>query len=166
MAEHVNIKLNGDDIEFPVIEGTENEKAIDISTLRAKTGYITLDDGFGNTGSCKSKITFLDGEKGILHYRGYPIDQLAENSTFLEVSCLLNHGELPTSAELEKFERTVKEPALPVEICQLLDAFPKTAHPMGVAASAIAARRESARLRRGARGCAACVHPDPARHSG
>jgi citrate synthase len=139
MAEHVNIKLNGDDIEFPVIEGTENEKAIDISTLRAKTGYITLDDGFGNTGSCKSKITFLDGEKGILHYRGYPIDQLAENSTFLEVSCLLNQGELPTSAELEKFERIVKEPTLPVEICQLLDAFPKTAHPMGVAASAIAA---------------------------
>ncbi|RLA63547.1 MAG: citrate (Si)-synthase [Epsilonproteobacteria bacterium] len=139
MVDHMKIKLNGTEIELPVIEGTENEKAIDISKLRAETGHITLDNGFGNTGSCKSKITFLDGEKGILRYRGYPIEQLADNSSFLEVSYLLNHGELPNKVELEKFEKTVKEPTLPVGICDLLDDFPKTAHPMGVAASAIVA---------------------------
>ena len=127
MAETVKIKLNGDEIELPVIEGTENEKAIDISTLRAETSYITIDDGFGNTGSCKSKITFLDGEKGILHYRGYPIEQLAENSTFLEVAYLLDNGELPSKEQLEKFEGLVTKPTLPEGICNLLDSFPKSA---------------------------------------
>src|SRR6187402_610727 len=93
--------------EFPVIEGTEGEKAIDISKLRDESGYITLDFGYKNTGATKSAITFLDGEQGILHYRGYPIEQLAEKSTFLEVSYLLLNGELPNKKELAEFEGNI-----------------------------------------------------------
>src|SRR5665811_934465 len=96
MSEVAKLELNGKVYEFPVIEGSENEKAIDISTLRGTTGYITIDPGFKNTGSTKSGITFLNGEEGILRYRGYPIEQLAEKAEFLEVAYLLIYGSLPT----------------------------------------------------------------------
>src|SRR6476619_1906324 len=97
------LTLESGDVEFPVIVGTEKEHAIDISKLRAKTGYITWDEAFMNTGSTTSAITFLDGEAGILRYRGYPVEQLAANCDFIEVSYLLLYGELPTSAQVEEF---------------------------------------------------------------
>ena len=100
MSDTVKLILEGKEIELPVITGSENEKAIDISTLRATTGYITIDPGFKNTGSTQSSITYLDGENGILRYRGYSIEDLAENATFLEVAYLLVYGELPNSDEL------------------------------------------------------------------
>ena len=102
MSEIAKIELGGQVFEFPVIEGTEKEKAIDISKLRDMTGYITLDTGYKNTGATKSGITFLDGELGILHYRGYSIEQLAEKASFIEVAYLLIYGSLPTQAELNK----------------------------------------------------------------
>ena len=101
MSETARLILENQEIELPVITGTENEKALDISKLRASTGYITLDPGFKNTGSTQSSITFLDGEKGILRYRGYAIEELAENTSFLEVAYLLIYGELPNTNELE-----------------------------------------------------------------
>ncbi len=97
--------VDGQEFEFPILEGTEGERAIDITTLRAKTGYITMDPGFGNTGSCQSSITFIDGDQGILSYRGYPIDQLADQATFVEVSYLLLYGKLPNATELTEFRR-------------------------------------------------------------
>ena len=125
MSETAKLELDGKTIELPVVTGTENEKAIDIRTLRAETGYITLDNGFGNTGSCKSAITFLNGEKGILKYRGYPIEQLAEGSRFMEVAYLLVHGKLPSSTELNFFEEKLTSFAtLPEGITKILDQFP------------------------------------------
>ena len=109
MSEVAKIELDGKVYELPVITGTENEKAIDISKLRDLTGYVTLDTGYKNTGATKSAITFLDGEEGILHYRGYPIEQLAEQATFLEVAYLLIYGSLPTQAELDAFENSIKK---------------------------------------------------------
>src|ERR1041384_6766548 len=103
MDTKAELKLNGKTYSLPTLEGTEKERAIDISSLRAETGHITLDDGYGNTGSCKSAVTFIDGEKGILRYRGIPIEELAEKSTFVEVAHLLIWGKLPTSTELKKF---------------------------------------------------------------
>jgi citrate synthase len=103
MSEIAKIELEGKIYEFPVIEGTENEKAIDISKLRDTTGYITLDTGYKNTGATKSAITFLDGEEGILKYRGYPIEVLAEKASFLEVAYLLIYGDLPTKKQLDDF---------------------------------------------------------------
>src|SRR3954469_14301728 len=103
MSETAQLKIGDKTYDLPVIEGTENEKAIDISKLRDLTGYITLDTGYKNTGATKSAITFLDGELGILSYRGYPIEQLAEKSSFLEVSYLLIYGELPPKAQLDSF---------------------------------------------------------------
>ena len=103
MSEIAKIELGGTTYEFPVIEGTENEKAIDISNLRAATGYVTLDTGYKNTGATTSAITFLDGEEGILKYRGYPIEELAEKATFIEVAYLLIYGNLPTVIELENY---------------------------------------------------------------
>ena len=100
MAEVAKIELDGKGYQLPVIEGTENEKAIDINDLRSQTGYITLDSGYKNTGATVSGITFLDGEQGILRYRGYPIEQLAERSDFQEVAYLLIYGELPTKEQL------------------------------------------------------------------
>lgn len=140
MTKVAKLELEGQTYEFPIIEGTEGEKAIDISKLRGTTGHITLDNGFGNTGSCRSAITFLNGEEGILRYRGYPIEQLAEKSRFMEVSYLLSYGELPTLKQLEKYEDKVIECAtLPQSICKMLDHFPKDAHPMGVASSVTSA---------------------------
>src|ERR1700735_2366571 len=104
MSETAQLKIGDKTYDHPVIEGTEGEKAIDISKLRDLTGYVTLDIGYKNTGATKSAITFLDGEKGILKYRGYPIEQLAEKSSFIEVAYLLIHGELPTETELNTFK--------------------------------------------------------------
>ncbi|HRH67624.1 MAG TPA: citrate synthase [Bacteroidia bacterium] len=134
------IKLENKVYELPVIVGSEGEKAIDISTLRDQTGYITLDTGFKNTGSTQSSITFLDGENGILRYRGYPIEQLAEHSSFLEVSYLLIYGELPTAAQLASFISGVTHHTLIHEdMKKFYEGFPSKAHPMGVLASMIAA---------------------------
>src|SRR3954465_6697900 len=109
METTAELKLNGKTYSLPILEGSEKEKAIDISSLRNQTGYITLDDGYGNTGSCKSAVTFIDGEKGILRYRGIPIEELAEKSTFIEVALLLIWGRLPTSTELRKFSDGLTE---------------------------------------------------------
>ena len=131
--EVAKLELDGKTIELPVITGSENEKAIDIRKLRAETGYITLDNGFMNTGSCQSNITFLDGEKGILRYRGYPIEQLAEHSSFVEVAYLLNFGKLPTKTELDFFyEKVTSFATLPEGITKIIDQMPNDAHPMGV----------------------------------
>src|SRR5688572_11144647 len=108
MSEVAKIVLGDKTIELPVITGTENEKAIDISKLRDLTGYITMDRGYKNTGACESAITFLDGELGVLHYRGYSIESLAEHAGFLEVCFLLIFGELPTKAQLQKFEDDIR----------------------------------------------------------
>ncbi len=133
MSETAKIEIEGKVYEFPVVVGTENEKAIDISKLRDLSGYITLDQGYKNTGACSSSITYLDGEEGILHYRGYSIESLAEKSSFLEVSYLLIFGELPTAAQLEKFENDIRKYTLVnEEMKNIIDGFPKTAHPMGV----------------------------------
>lgn len=136
MSKTATLELDGKKYEFPVIVGTENEVAIEVETLRGATGAITIDPGYKNTGSCKSEITFLDGEEGILRYRGYSIEELAEKADFLEVSFLLIFGELPTKAELEKFENDIRKYTLVnEEMKNIIDGFPKTAHPMGVLAS-------------------------------
>lgn len=136
MSNTAILEIDGKKYEFPVIVGTENETAIDIDKLRGLTGAITIDPGYKNSGSCKSEITFLDGEKGILRYRGYSIEDLAEESNFLEVSYLLIFGELPTAAELEKFETNIRKYTLVnEEMKNIIDGFPKNAHPMGVLAS-------------------------------
>ncbi|WP_139958461.1 citrate synthase [Flavicella sediminum] len=134
MSQIATLEVNGKKYEFPILEGTENELAIDIKTLRGVTeGVTTIDAGFKNTGSCKSAITFLDGEKGILRYRGYAIEELADKADFLETSYLLIFGELPTEAELQKFHDDILEESLvDEEMKKILDGFPKSAHPMGV----------------------------------
>ncbi|MDG1503160.1 MAG: citrate synthase [Flavicella sp.] len=134
MSEIATLKINGQEFEFPLLKGTEKETAIDIKTLRGATGgLITLDAGYKNTGSCKSAVTFLDGEKGILRYRGYAIEDLAEKSGFLETSYLLIFGELPTEAQLEQFQADIQSESLvDEEMKKILHGFPKSAHPMGV----------------------------------
>lgn len=136
MSKTAILTYEGKQYEFPVIIGSENEPAIDIDQLRALTGAITLDPGYKNSGSCKSEITFLDGEEGILRYRGYSIEDLAEKADFLEVSYLLIFGDLPTKIQLEKFENDIRKYTLVnEEMKNIIDGFPKTAHPMGVLAS-------------------------------
>ncbi|RED19630.1 citrate synthase [Flavobacterium cutihirudinis] len=133
MSKIATLEVDGKKIELPVITGSENESAIDINKLRDLTGFITIDPGYKNSGSCTSEITFLDGELGILRYRGYSIEDLAEKASFLEVSYLLIFGELPTAAELEQFENGIKKHSLVnEEMKNIIDGFPKTAHPMGV----------------------------------
>jgi citrate synthase len=133
-----SLTVNGKSFELPVLVGTENEVAIDVGNLRDKSGVITLDDGYSNTGSCKSAITFIDGEKGILRYRGYPIDQLAEHSTFLEVSWLLIHGELPSRQQLTDFQNALTRHSLIHEdMRRFFDAFPPDAHPMAIISSVV-----------------------------
>ncbi|OMQ09822.1 citrate synthase [[Flexibacter] sp. ATCC 35103] len=133
MSKIATLEVDGQKIELPVITGSENESAIDINKLRDLTGIITIDPGYKNSGSCKSEITFLDGELGILRYRGYSIEDLAEKASFLEVSYLLIFGELPTAKELEQFENGIKKHTLVnEEMKNIIDGFPKTAHPMGV----------------------------------
>ena len=136
MSDKATLEYNGKKFEFPVIEGTENELAIDIKSLRASTGMITIDPGFKNTGSCESAITYLDGEKGILRYRGYAIEDLAENASFLEVAYLLIFGELPNQAQLDKFHSDIKASSeVDEDVKKIVDSFPRSAHPMGVLAS-------------------------------
>ncbi len=137
MTEKATLEVNGKKLEFPVIVGTENEIAIDIKALRgASEGVITIDPGYKNTGSCESAITFLDGEKGILRYRGYSIEELAEKADFLEVAYLLIFGELPTAEQLAKFDADIKAEAhVDEDVKKILDGFPKSAHPMGVLTS-------------------------------
>ncbi|MBT8252735.1 MAG: citrate (Si)-synthase, partial [Bacteroidia bacterium] len=137
MSDKAILELHGQKHEFPIIKGTEDEIGIDIKSLRSITGgAITIDPGFKNTGACESGITFLDGEKGILRYRGYSIEELAEKADFLEVAFLLIYGELPTKEELDKFHSDIKSYAVvDDDIKKILDAFPKSAHPMGVLSS-------------------------------
>ncbi|RKN79660.1 MULTISPECIES: citrate synthase [Ulvibacterium] len=137
MSDKATLEYNGKKYEFPVTEGAENELAMDIKTLRSVTGgMITLDPGYKNTGSCESAITFLDGEKGILRYRGYSIEELAEKADFLEVAYLLIFGELPNKEQLSKFHNDIREEShVDEEMKKILDGFPKSAHPMGVLSS-------------------------------
>jgi len=137
MARIATLEIDGEKYEFPVIEGTENELAIDIKSLRGVTsGVTTIDPGFKNTGSCESAITFLNGEEGILRYRGYSIEELAEKADFLEVAYLLIFGELPTREELDKFHSDIKAQShVDEDVKKILDGFPKSAHPMGVLSS-------------------------------
>ncbi|MDO1513626.1 citrate synthase [Maribacter confluentis] len=137
MSDKATLEYNGEKYEFPVIKGTENELAIDIKSLRSVTkGIITIDPGYKNTGSCESAITFLDGEKGILRYRGYSIEELAEKADFLEVAYLLIFGNLPNKEELAKFHKDIKDEShVDEEMKKILDGFPKSAHPMGVLSS-------------------------------
>lgn len=134
MSDKAKFIHNGSELEFDVPQGTMNEKYVDFSNFRSQTGgIITLDPGYKNTGSCKSEITFLDGEEGVLMYRGYPIEQLAEKSNFVEVMYLLLKGNLPTQEELTKFENDIKDYDMVSEdVTKILAAFPSTAHPMGV----------------------------------
>ncbi|WP_445454263.1 citrate synthase [Flavobacterium sp. 25HG05S-40] len=133
MSKTAILEFDGKKYELPVIVGSENEAAIDIEKLRALTGAITLDPGYKNSGSCKSDITFLDGEEGILRYRGYSIEDLADKADFLEVAYLVIFGELPTKAELAQFETDIRKYTLVnEEMKNIIDGFPKTAHPMGV----------------------------------
>lgn len=141
------IELDGSTHEFPVVVGTENEHAIDIKRLRGETGYITLDDGFANTGSCRSSITFIDGEKGILLYRGIPIEELAAKSTFVETAWMLIHGELPTKSQLAGFSARLTEHQMLHEgLRHHFAGFPPTGHPMAMLSAMINA--------------VSCFHPD------
>ncbi len=136
MSKTAELIIDGKSYKLPIVEGTEGEKAIDIANLLEETGATTLDFGYKNTGATKSAITFLDGDKGILRYRGYSIEELAAKSTFLEVSYLLIFGELPTKEQLDKFSNDIKTHTLVHEdVKKILDGFPSTAHPMGVLAS-------------------------------
>tara|TARA_B100000929_G_scaffold112467_2_gene88986 strand:+ start:3550 stop:4845 length:1296 start_codon:yes stop_codon:yes gene_type:complete len=136
MANNVKIIYNNQSYSFPIIEGSENEKAIDIKQLRSKTGFITYDPGYKNTGHCISNITYLDGENGILRYRGYSIEELCKKTTFLEVCYLLIFEELPTKQQLDKFQFDINEESLVDEhVKEIFQSFPKSAHPMGVLSS-------------------------------
>ena len=136
MANNVKIIYNNQSYSFPIIEGSENEKAIDIKQLRSKTGFITYDPGYKNTGHCISNITYLDGENGILRYRGYSIEELCKKTTFLEVCYLLIFEELPTKQQLDKFQFDINEESLVDEhVKEIFHSFPKSAHPMGVLSS-------------------------------
>jgi len=138
MEKKAELHFQGKIYELPVIEGTENEVGIDISRLRVDSGIITLDKGFKNTGSTESAITFLDGEEGVLRYRGYPIEELSEKSTFLEVAFLLIYGELPKKDQLELFiEEISKHTLVHEDVKSILDGFPSKSHPMGVLSSLV-----------------------------
>ena len=138
--ETAEIRLGEKTLPLSVTEGTEGERAVDIGALRKDTGYITLDPGFGNTGACRSAITFIDGEKGILRYRGYPIEELAEHSTFLETAWLLMHGELPSKMELDDFVGDVTSHTMLNEsFRKFMDALPRDAHPMPICAATVGA---------------------------
>ncbi|MCQ6957962.1 citrate synthase [Mucilaginibacter aquariorum] len=140
MSETAQLKIGDKTYDLPVIEGTEGEKAIDISKLRDQSGYVTLDIGYKNTGATKSAITFLDGEVGILKYRGYSIEQLAENSSFIEVAYLLIYGNLPTAEQLQAFEFEISHHTLVHEdMKKFFDGFPSGSHPMGQLSSLIGA---------------------------
>ncbi len=140
MSEFAELSLGDKRIQLPVITGTENEKAIDIAKLRDETGYITIDSGYKNTGATKSGITFLDGELGILRYRGYSIEELADKASFLEVAYLLIYGELPTAEQYAAFEKEIRTHTIVNEdMRKIFDGFPVNAHPMGVLSAMVCA---------------------------
>lgn len=139
-VDSVHIKVGDQEIDLPVLEGSEGERGIDISKLRAKTGLITIDEGYVNTGSTRSAITFLDGEKGVLRYRGYPIEQLAKQSDFVETAYLLIHGELPTASQAEDFRSGIREHTMIHEdLRSFYQGFPRDAHPMAILSSVVGA---------------------------
>ena len=134
------LKLENKEIELDIIEGTQNEKALDITKLRSTTGFITMDPGYANTGSCISDITYIDGEKGILNYRGYPIDWLCEKSNFIDVSHLLIYGEDQDKEKIEKFRLSIRKHAtIPEDMKRFFDGFPSNAHPMAILSSMVTA---------------------------
>ena len=137
MSDKAILQVGDNSYEFPLVKGTENEIAINVKTLRtASQGIITIDPGFKNTGSCESAITFLDGEKGILRYRGYSIEELANKASFLEVAYALIFGDLPNKEQLEIFHSDIKSKSVVDEdVKKIIDAFPKNAHPMGILSS-------------------------------
>jgi len=138
MSKEAKLDLDGKTYTLPVVEGSEGEKAVDVSSLRANTGYITLDEGYGNTGSCVSQITFIDGEKGILRYRGIPIEELAEKSTFIETAFLVIYGELPNRAQLRRFSDLLTENQFLHEDMKFhFQGFPAGAHPMAILSAMI-----------------------------
>jgi len=146
MEQTAELKLDGKAYSLPIVVGTENERAVNVANLRTQTGHITLDDGFGNTGSCQSKITFIDGERGILRYRGYAIEELAEKSSFIETAYLLIYGELPTSKQLAHFSDLLTANEMLHEDMKFhFEGFPPNAHPMAILSSMINA--------------ASCFHP-------
>jgi citrate synthase len=139
-AETAQLKLGGKEYELPVLVGSEHEKGVDVSKLLAQTGHITLDDGYANTGSCTSSVTFLDGDNGILRYRGYPIEELAMGCDFLEVAHLLIYGELPTAKELEDFKNSIRRHTMiHEEMRAFYNGFPRDAHPMAILSSVVSA---------------------------
>ncbi len=138
MSKEAKLELDGKSYTLPVVEGTENEKAIDVSNLRSASGYITLDDGYSNTGSCQSQITFIDGERGILRYRGIPIEELAEKSTFIETAFLLIYGHLPMREELKKFsDLLTANQNLHEDMKYHFEGFPLSSHPMAILSAMI-----------------------------
>lgn len=138
MNNKAKLDVGGKSLDLSVVEGSEGELGIDITSLRSDTGYITLDDGYGNTGSCQSDITFIDGEKGILRYRGIPIEQLAENSTFIETAYLIIYGELPSRPQLAEFSNLLTDSQLLHEDMKFhFEGFPANAHPMAILSSMI-----------------------------
>jgi len=140
MTEVAKLRVGNEDVELPVVVGTENERAVDISKLRSQTGYITLDEGYGNTGSTTSAITYLDGDQGILRYRGYPIEVLAERCDFIETSYLLMYGELPNAEELHKFRTSLRRHTMIHEdMRSFYNGFPRDAHPMAILSSVVGA---------------------------
>ena len=140
MTDVAKLILGEDEIELPIVEGTEKERAVDITKLRGATGCITLDDGYMNTGATKSAITYLDGEQGILRYRGYPIEQLAQNCEFIEVAYLLINGELPTEEQLQKFRLKLRRHTMLHEDMRMFyNGFPREAHPMAILSSVVGA---------------------------
>jgi citrate synthase len=146
MSKSAKLEIDGKTYELPVVEGTENERGIDISELRKETGCVTLDDGYANTGSCKSAVSFIDGEKGILRYRGIPIEELAEKSSFIETAYLLIYGHLPTRPELRRFSELLTQNEMLHEDMKFhFEGFPPNAHPMAILSSMINA--------------ASCFHP-------
>ncbi len=142
MGQTAKLIVDGKTYELPIVDGTEGERGIDIANLRQETGLITLDPGYANTGSCMSRITFMDGDKGILRYRGIPIEQLAEHSTFVETAYLLLNGELPSSRQLTQFSVMLNDHSLVHEdMREFFENFPRRAHPMGILSSMVNALR-------------------------
>ena len=138
MSNEAKLELDGKIYNLPTLTGSENEKAVDVSALRANTNYITIDDGYGNTGSCTSKVTFIDGDKGILRYRGIPIEELAEKSNFIETAYLVIYGELPNRTQLKNFSNVLAEHQfLHEDMKYHFQGFPTGAHPMAILSSMI-----------------------------
>src|ERR1039457_6682164 len=138
MDKTAELIVDGKRCRLPIIEGTEKEMAVDIAALRNETGYITLDDGYGNTGSCQSQITFIDGEQGILRYRGIPIEELAEKSTFIETAYLIIYGELPSRGQIRRFSDLFTEyQFLHEDMKYHFESFPGGAHPMAILSAMI-----------------------------